>query len=262
MPDWTASIEEFPHGKDFGSVSGFAVRQVKSMFQTRLEMEHTFDVGASPECVHVPGKATIVKFLDSTPLTLLKVGGLQYDYSAGTLYRDTGAAMESVGAKDHGGYANLTAENAHTQYLHKTKATPDEIVDVTVPAAYKLKGLKESAGGYSGAEVLPRALHTFDSGGHDSDIITDISALAKVGRDKLDVTYATVYDGTIGGLSGQEVTIGARAFLPFASECDGVAFYLHPAFSNSPPSDYVAKANFRNPNLFAKSFVLHAWRLA
>ena len=263
MADWTTGFEQVPGGGNFGSISAIAMRDIKTKSKVRYEAEHTFDETDNPNAVHVAGKATIVKMAGETPTTFLKVGGLQYDYEAQVLYRDTGAAMEAASTRDHGALTNLADATCHDHYLLKDGS--NDILGVSIPEGKKLKGLAEGAGGYSGEEVLPRALHMVNADGadHDDNVIADITGVASIGADKLKVTEYSVHDGDIGGSGELEVTIGARAFFPYPGGNMERFFYMHPAFADPGdwPADYVAKATFRNSALGAKHFHLLVKRL-
>jgi hypothetical protein len=263
MADWSTGFEQVPGGGNFGSISAIAMRDIKTKSKMRYEAEHTFDETDNPNAVHIAGKATIVKMAGETPTTFLKVGGLQYDHEAQVLYRDTGAAMEAASTRDHGALSNLTDVTCHDHYLLKDGS--NDILNVSIPEGKKLKGLAEGAGGYSGEEVLPRALHMVNADGadHDDNIITDITGVVSIGKDKLKVTAYTVHNGDIGGLGELEVTIGARAFLPYVGGNIENYFYMHPAFAapGDWPANYVAKVTFRNPNLFARRLHLLVKRL-
>jgi len=263
MADWSTGFERIPSGGNFGSISAIAMKDIKAKSKVRYEAEHTFDETDNPNAVHIAGKATIVKMAGETPTTFLKVGGLQYDHEAQVLYRDTGAAMEGVSTRDHAALTSLIDVTCHDHYLLKDGS--NDIVAVSIPDGKKLKGLAEGAGGYSGEEVLPRALHMANADGadHDSDVIADATGLVNIGADKLKITEYSVYDGDVGANSGIEVTIGARAFLPYPGVNMERFFYMHPAFADpgSWAADYVARATFRNSSVWARHFHMLVKRL-
>lgn len=150
--NWNSTFNSSPSGTAFGSVTAKAIRDTKSAFYERLQVEHAITEGATPIVTHEAGKTSVVGMRSTEDEALhTKVGTLIYDYEASALYAySVGGNRETVGATDHASYANLDADD-HPQYAQT-------ISDVTGALTF------ESISGITTAEddtaLLATASHT------------------------------------------------------------------------------------------------------
>lgn len=248
MADWTSGFMQSPPGSSHGSVSCVKMNETLLESKERMSLEHDFDETAAspPICPHKEGECTVVGLSDGTPSSNLVADALQYDYVDGGLYRDTGAAMEGIGGKDHGALNGL-ADDDHTQYL---KAAGGTVTDVDMQT-YKVTGLKTADVGWSDEYVVSRAVHLGDdpSGGakHDDDTFSSYSSF-KFGGTNFDVEQYEAYDGN--PASGDEIspTWSDYSLVPFIYSPGNVQTLklvpkLYAGVGNFP-ADYVPNLNF------------------
>ncbi len=209
--NWSSGFEEYPRGNFFGSTMGQALRDLKGAFEERIGAEHIFaSLTSDVTMIHKVGQGSIVGMSDGTPASKGVDGGVQWDYDEGLLYRDTGAGMNVVTTKDHGGLDGLT-EDDHTMYMNFDGDTIT--ADITVPSLTNLPIGEDPADG----AALSRAGHLNDAaaGGarHDNDVInpmpTDISidSLAKLKWNNAASDVNVAATGTNMVLSGRHATM-------------------------------------------------------
>jgi len=242
MSNWSSQFEKYPAGSDFGSVSCYALKDLKDEFYSRLTVEHEITEGATPIVTHKAGECTVCLVTNETPVTTFTVGGIQYNTDNNALYRDTGSIMNAVAGKDHGALINLLAEDAHTQYIVINKSGGVEtFTTLTVPS---IIGLDTSEADYTADNfVMPQVLHlgTDPSGGAKHDDGTFVTSF-HFGTDHINLIEDTIFDGALtANTPTGNIVMADYSFLPYGSGADYFSAKILPAFLEdleTAPDDY------------------------
>lgn len=115
--NWNTAFEGSPSGSDYGSVSGHALRSVKSAFVDLLSVEHSVDLGADATVSHALGKSSVLGPADAESTTFV-AGGVVLD--SNVLVAFDGSSKVYFG--DHNQLSNISATD-HPQYLARSPMT-------------------------------------------------------------------------------------------------------------------------------------------
>jgi len=249
---WTAGFEGIPKGLEMGSSSSLALRQIKTLFETMMVLEHEWIETAVPVMTHKAGDCSVCGLSDGIPTPLDVEGALWWDYTNSALYRDAGGGVgvgSTVVSFDHSTLDNLDSATAHTNYI---LLAGDTIQDVTVPV---LEGLSTTPGDFTDDKyVLSQEVHLTTPAAHDAGVITasyDFTGFA-FGLDKLKYTAnVTVFDGDITFANvSSNIYFGRYSLWPYLRNgtASGVAIALHPMFDALPPTDYIGGCRIERRN--------------
>lgn len=190
---WNTAFEGSPAGGDFASVSGLSLRNLKTLFKSMLEAEHTFDEGDSPTMIHKAGYCSVVglDFEESDTIGTNAIAEVN-----GTIKHSDGIEYVSLGSIDHRNLLGLTEGDPHTQYVKKSVA---QFQDVSIDDIQGILQVSYPNVGNDN-EVLDRANHIGGTGGsgvhHADAIIADADIeLLNIPKEKIALEENTLGSG-------------------------------------------------------------------